>query len=188
LLAESRISIHTWPEKKYAAIDLFMCGTADPGRAVPVLQDAFRPRDIIVVERLRGVAEPGMSAEDQMRFLYESVWLGDVWSSGNVGAADMVLARDFRDHRPIPQFVGDRDGRKLMAADWHRAFPDMAFRAEDIISGRRLVGRYTASGHHLGTFAGIPATGKLASLTGIDIFRFRSGLVTDWWHNEDLRG
>ena len=34
VLAESHISIHTWPEKNYAAIDVFMCGTCDPEIAV----------------------------------------------------------------------------------------------------------------------------------------------------------
>jgi len=34
VLAESHISIHTWPEKNYAAIDVFMCGTCDPEVAV----------------------------------------------------------------------------------------------------------------------------------------------------------
>jgi S-adenosylmethionine decarboxylase len=30
VLAESHISIHTWPERGYAAIDIFMCGEAKP--------------------------------------------------------------------------------------------------------------------------------------------------------------
>lgn len=34
VLAESHISIHTWPEKNYAAIDVFMCGSCDPEVAV----------------------------------------------------------------------------------------------------------------------------------------------------------
>ncbi|CUH44658.1 adenosylmethionine decarboxylase [Ruegeria atlantica] len=32
LLAESHISIHTWPEHGYTAIDIFMCGDAEPQR------------------------------------------------------------------------------------------------------------------------------------------------------------
>ncbi len=43
VLAESHISIHTWPERDYAAIDIFMCGTCDPRDAIPVLQKAFSP-------------------------------------------------------------------------------------------------------------------------------------------------
>ncbi len=32
VLAESHISIHTWPERDFAAIDIFMCGACDPVR------------------------------------------------------------------------------------------------------------------------------------------------------------
>lgn len=41
LLAESHISIHTWPELKFAAVDIFMCGSCDPHRALPVLRALF---------------------------------------------------------------------------------------------------------------------------------------------------
>lgn len=41
LLAESHISIHTWPEIRFAAVDIFMCGQCDPYQAIPVLQDFF---------------------------------------------------------------------------------------------------------------------------------------------------
>jgi S-adenosylmethionine decarboxylase len=43
ILAESHISIHTWPERGYAAIDVFMCGNCDPLLTLPVLEEAFRP-------------------------------------------------------------------------------------------------------------------------------------------------
>lgn len=43
LLAESHISIHTWPEHGYAAADIFMCGSAQPELALHVLQAALAP-------------------------------------------------------------------------------------------------------------------------------------------------
>jgi S-adenosylmethionine decarboxylase len=54
VLAESHISIHTWPEVGYAALDVFMCGTADPDKCIPVLRKAFNPKRVGVNELLRG--------------------------------------------------------------------------------------------------------------------------------------
>ena len=54
VLAESHISVHTWPERDYAAFDVFMCGDAEPENAIPVLKRAFFPRRIEVCEELRG--------------------------------------------------------------------------------------------------------------------------------------
>src|SRR5579863_233164 len=54
VLAESHISIHTWPEAGYAALDVFMCGSADPDMCVPVLREAFSAKRVGVNELLRG--------------------------------------------------------------------------------------------------------------------------------------
>jgi len=54
VLAESHISIHTWPEASYAAVDIFMCGKADPDACIPVLREAFGAKHIGVSELLRG--------------------------------------------------------------------------------------------------------------------------------------
>lgn len=54
VLAESHISLHTWPEHGYAALDIFMCGDTDPNAAVAVLRQMFRPGRISVSEHLRG--------------------------------------------------------------------------------------------------------------------------------------
>jgi S-adenosylmethionine decarboxylase len=54
VLAESHISVHTWPELKYAAFDVFMCGSARPERCIGVLLEAFTPRRVAVEELLRG--------------------------------------------------------------------------------------------------------------------------------------
>jgi len=54
VLAESHISVHTWPEIGYGAFDVFMCGEADPWRAVDVLKGALATGDVRVRELLRG--------------------------------------------------------------------------------------------------------------------------------------
>lgn len=54
VLSESHISIHSWPEADYAALDIFMCGDAKPELAIGVLQEAFDPKNIMVGEHLRG--------------------------------------------------------------------------------------------------------------------------------------
>ena len=54
VLAESHISIHSWPEASYAALDVFMCGEAKPEACIPVLREAFSPKRIVVGEHLRG--------------------------------------------------------------------------------------------------------------------------------------
>ena len=55
VLAESHISIHTWPEREYAAIDIFMCGVCDPYLAIPAIKRAFEPTSVQIVESRRGV-------------------------------------------------------------------------------------------------------------------------------------
>ena len=55
VLAESHISVHTWPEREYAVFDVFMCGACDPLLALPVLREAFRPDRVTVGEQKRGV-------------------------------------------------------------------------------------------------------------------------------------
>jgi S-adenosylmethionine decarboxylase len=55
ILQESHISIHTWPEFEYAAIDIFVCGTIDPYKAITVLKEGFQPGDIQVMEVKRGI-------------------------------------------------------------------------------------------------------------------------------------
>ena len=54
VLAESHISVHTWPERDFAAFDVFMCGAAKPMNVVDVLKQAFQPTELKVKKVLRG--------------------------------------------------------------------------------------------------------------------------------------
>jgi S-adenosylmethionine decarboxylase len=55
IIAESHITIHTWPEKRYAAVDIFTCGVKiQPDRAVAYLKENLRCGHVSIVEMKRG--------------------------------------------------------------------------------------------------------------------------------------
>jgi len=110
----------------------------------------------------------------------------------NVGKSfallDEILAPDFVDHahpefRPGPQDI------KQNLIDFHTAFPDAMITIEDMIGERDIVAfRFTLQGTHTGTFAGIPPTGKIITLTGMDFVRIADGKIAEIWSNQDMLG
>lgn len=58
ILAETHISIHTWPEYKYAALDIFICGEGkNPESAWAVIRDSLRPKDFKIRKIERTIDE-----------------------------------------------------------------------------------------------------------------------------------
>ena len=54
VLAESHISVHTWPENGFAAFDVFMCGNTKPELCIDIMRDSFEAERVEVQEILRG--------------------------------------------------------------------------------------------------------------------------------------
>jgi S-adenosylmethionine decarboxylase len=73
VLAESHISIHSWPEYGYAALDIFMCGQTNPRAAIDVLKEAFSPRKVVVKEQMRGKEMNRWNAGSKRRSTVASV-------------------------------------------------------------------------------------------------------------------
>jgi len=56
IIAESHLSIHTWPEYGYAAVDIFTCGdSVEPERAVAVLVEKLGAKNHSLIEIQRGL-------------------------------------------------------------------------------------------------------------------------------------
>ena len=113
----------------------------------------------------------------------------EVWGRGNVDVADEVFAddyerHDFRSGNPTP----GPEGQKEIARAFRAAFPDLSFRVDFIIADDDFVaGRWTASGTHLGSWAGVEPTGKPMHFSAINVFRFSDGKVVELWnHRDDL--
>jgi S-adenosylmethionine decarboxylase len=60
IIAESHLSVHTWPEHCYAAVDIFTCGDIlQPSDAVDVLVQQFASNNPAVIEIPRGILGAG---------------------------------------------------------------------------------------------------------------------------------
>ncbi|MDI7245964.1 MAG: adenosylmethionine decarboxylase [Bacillota bacterium] len=56
VISESHLAIHTWPEYRYAAVDVFTCGEkVDPMVACRYIRDRFKARRIVASEVKRGI-------------------------------------------------------------------------------------------------------------------------------------
>ncbi|AZK46478.1 adenosylmethionine decarboxylase [Paenibacillus lentus] len=58
LLSESHLSIHTYPERGFAAIDCYTCGeTVDPQLAIDYLVSVLKPEKVYAKKIIRGLGE-----------------------------------------------------------------------------------------------------------------------------------
>ena len=66
LIAESHLSVHTWPEHGYAGADIFTCGTrVKPEKAAEVIVDRLKPRTHSMILMNRGMIEVKKRAKDK---------------------------------------------------------------------------------------------------------------------------
>jgi S-adenosylmethionine decarboxylase len=46
--------VHTWPERNFAAFDIFMCGDSKPELAIEILKDQFNAKKVVTTIKKRG--------------------------------------------------------------------------------------------------------------------------------------
>ena len=70
---------------------------------------------------------------------------------------------------------------------FRESFPDVRMETVELVAeGDVVVGRFTCSATHLGTWQGHPPTGKrFERVVEIYFFRFEGGLIADFWGLED---
>lgn len=114
--------------------------------------------------------------------------IDEVYNQGKLDVVDDLVSKDFVVHFSSEALHGP-DAMKQYVASLREAFPDLHLTIDDqIAEADKVVTRWTASGTHLGTFQGIPPTGKKGVMTGTDTDRFVDGKAVECWTNTDDLG
>ena len=113
----------------------------------------------------------------------------EIWSEGDMAAADDILSPDFVNHNPAFDHPSNRDGYKQTVAQFRTAFPDFSMSVEDILAeGDKASLRFRARGTHLGPFGAFAPSGRSVEFTGTGTARVRDGQIVELWVNGDLLG
>jgi steroid delta-isomerase-like uncharacterized protein len=109
-----------------------------------------------------------------------------LFTKGDLGAVDDLLAEDFVNHDPPFGAPSDREGMRGAGAMFRAAFPDWHSDLGLLIGeGDVVVEQFTASGTQRGEIMGVSATGRTVTLQGIQIFRVRDGRIVERWGRLD---
>jgi S-adenosylmethionine decarboxylase len=74
VVKESHLSVHTWPELGYAAVDIYTCGEhVDPWKAFDVIAESFNPKTVSVMEIKRGLMVKEAEEQQQVSIALEKV-------------------------------------------------------------------------------------------------------------------
>lgn len=58
VISESHLTIHTWPELNYAAVDVFTCGShVDPWAASMYIEEQLQATDVTIIDIKRGIPD-----------------------------------------------------------------------------------------------------------------------------------
>jgi predicted ester cyclase len=98
----------------------------------------------------------------------------------NLGRTDVI------DDLYAPELA---DSVKRWISPFRSSFPDLHMAVVDLIAeGDKVVGRFTCSATHLGTWRGHPPTGRrFDAVDEVSIFRFSDGRIVESWALEDDR-
>jgi predicted ester cyclase len=110
----------------------------------------------------------------------------DVLEGRRLDVLDKLVAPGFVGHDPAGGMM-DRKGYVVAVRMLHNAFGQLAVSIDDQVAEEDLVTtRWSAVGTHVGTFAGIPPTGREIVMAGIDIHRIDGDRLVELWEQLDL--
>ena len=115
-------------------------------------------------------------------------FVDEIFVHGRKDTVDELLADDFVAHT-WPSTGHPKDDLKAAIDRTSGALENPAFTIEDLIAeGDRVAARLTTSATQVGSFMGMPPSGKRYEIGEIHVFRLRDGKVVEHWHQMDQMG
>lgn len=164
--------------------------TVHNGQIVALHADTTSEGGVVGALAWLGVELPAPPTPKQLAERWSNLWNAD----SDLAVIDEIIAPDFVSHSAPPGIPTGRAGVKPWLLIFRNAFSDLYARTQDLIVGKDLGGddqvviRFIGGGTHDGDFFGIPATGRKAEMTGINILRIANGQIVEHWGNSDDLG
>ena len=112
----------------------------------------------------------------------------EAFNQGNTSLIHELIASDYVDHSPIPAPAPGPEGFGKRTMSLRNAFVEEALFGVFLAENDLVAFTWAFQGIHRGTFAGIAATGKEVSLSGINVERLENGKIVEHWSHFDLAG
>ena len=120
--------------------------------------------------------------ETAVRRLYD-----EVYTKGNLKLIDELVAPNLKFHDAAAGKNGNGlELFKKSETSYFKAFPHKKATIDDlIVSGNKVVVRWTCQGKHEGEFHGIAPTHRPFNITGVSIYLFTNDKITEIWQSWD---
>ncbi len=115
-------------------------------------------------------------------------YIDQVWNGGDVVALEELTVPDFT-YSLAGQPPKDRTSMVGFLRETRTAFPDWRVEIDDlIVEGGLAAVRWHGKVTHRGPFRGIPATGRVIDVSGINVYRVSDGRIAAEWEQTDSLG
>lgn len=123
------------------------------------------------------------AAADLVRRLTDQVFIG-----GDLAALEDLIADGFVSHDPPPGLPGTKDGMRQVAQMVSRAVSDRKLEFDEFLetSDGRVVENWAMLGRHIDELFGLPASGQVARIRGMEIWRCAGGKIVEHWGAVDM--
>ena len=130
------------------------------------------------------------ATDEKANLALARAWHDDVINQRKPEALKTILSDKLVHHASggYPKTM-DNTGVAAMMDDFLKAFPDLHITFDLLEArGEYVMQRYTATGTQRGPLGSLPASGRKATWTGINIFRIECGRIAEVWSEVDAAG